>query len=64
MLSSTLFAHLALGEPSSILDQAVGERGLPMIDMRDNGKVADFVEALFGHGSAYTLSSSMREEAF
>ena len=33
--------HLALFQPAAQLDEAVGERGLAVIDVRDDGKVAD-----------------------
>jgi len=36
--------HFALGEPAGRLDQPVGKRGLAMVDMRDNRKIADLVE--------------------
>src|SRR5690606_21597437 len=39
-----LLAHLALGQPTGRLDQPVGERGLPMIDVSDNGKIANTSE--------------------
>ena len=34
--------HLAVGEPAGRLDQPVGERRLPMVDMRDDAEIADF----------------------
>ena len=36
-----LLAHLALGQPAGRLDQPVGQRRLAMVDMRDDGEVAD-----------------------
>ncbi len=44
-----LLAHLAVGQAAGELDQAIGERRLAMVDMRDDGKVADLVERR-GHG--------------
>ncbi len=41
--------HLALGEAAGRLDEAVGERRLAMVDMRDDREVADTVERN-GHG--------------
>jgi hypothetical protein len=34
-------AHLALGQPAGRLDQPVGERALPVVDVRDDAEVAD-----------------------
>jgi hypothetical protein len=36
-----LFLHLARGKPPGGLDQAVGQRRFAMVDMRNDGKVAD-----------------------
>jgi hypothetical protein len=36
-----LLGHLALGEPAAALDEAVGERRLAVVDMRDDREVAD-----------------------
>ena len=36
-----LVLHLALLQPAGQLDQPVGERRLAMVDMRDNGEIAD-----------------------
>ena len=48
MLSSTCAAHLARLEPAAQLDQAIGERRLAVIDMGDDGEIADVGE--IGHG--------------
>ena len=40
MVSSTCSA-ISLGEPAAHLDEAVGERRLAVVDVRDDGKVAD-----------------------
>ena len=39
-----LLLHLALLERAGDLDQAVGEGGLAVIDMRDDAEVADLLE--------------------
>ena len=36
-----LRVHFALGQAAAMLDQAVGERRFSMIDMGDDGEVAD-----------------------
>ena len=36
-----LLLHLALGQRTRPLDQPVGQRGFSVIDMRDDGKIAD-----------------------
>ena len=47
-----LLAHLALGQSAAGLDQPVGERGLAVVDVGDDGEVADPGEV--GHGPAYS----------
>ena len=42
-----LLLHLARLEGAGELEQAVGQRGLAVVDVRDDGEVAD--EALFQH---------------
>src|SRR5208337_3729602 len=44
-----LLGHLAFGKRTGDLEQAVGQRGLAMIDVGDNRKVAN--EASVGHES-------------
>ena len=39
-----LLDHLALGEAAGRLDQPVGERRLAVVDMGDDGEVADIVD--------------------
>ena len=39
-------AHLARGEAAGDLDQPVGQRRFPVIDMRDDGKIPDFIDFL------------------
>ncbi len=41
--------HLALGKAAGDLDQPVGERRFAMVDMRDDGEIADVLEV--GHGA-------------
>jgi hypothetical protein len=43
-----LGAHLTVGQAAGALDQAIGKRGLAMIDMGDDREIADLVER--GHG--------------
>ncbi len=47
-----LFRHLAFGKAARRLDQAVGQRRFAMVDMGDDGKVADMVKgrAIGAHG--------------
>ncbi len=33
--------HVAQGDGVRLLDQAVGERGFPVVDMRDDGEITD-----------------------
>ncbi len=47
-----LLAHVAQSDRAGALDQAVGERRLAVVDMRDDGEVADVVERCGGHGAA------------
>jgi len=35
--------HLALRQPAAPLDQAVGQRRLAMVDVRDDGKISDVI---------------------
>ena len=37
-----LLLHLTLAEAARLLDQAVGEGGFTVVDMRNDGEVADF----------------------
>ena len=36
-----LAVHLAFGQPPQALDQPIGQRGLAMVDVGDDGKVAN-----------------------
>ncbi len=44
-----LLDHVALGHRPRLLDQPVGERRLAVVDMGDDGKVADVVDGVDGH---------------
>ena len=50
-----LFLHLAQLEPAGELDQPVGKRGLAVVDMRDDGEVADILERDRRHARQITL---------
>ncbi len=50
-----LLLHLARLEPAGELDQAVGKRGLAVVDMRDDGEIADIVDRSGRHGGEITL---------
>ena len=53
-----LILHFAGAQSATKLNEAVGKRGLPMIDMRDDGKIPDMCEV--GHG---TLTDRERQPA-
>jgi hypothetical protein len=53
MLSSTCSGHLAQFEPAGELDQPVGKRRLAMVDMGNDGEVADVVERC-GHAPRFS----------
>ncbi len=57
-LVEELRAHLALGERTGDLEDAVGERGFSVIDVRDDREIAD--RALRGHGGVVYLSLELR----
>ena len=44
-----LIGHLPRGERAGGLDQAVGQGGFPVVDMRDDREIADMVERRVGH---------------
>ncbi len=46
-----LLLHVARFEPAGRLDEAVGKRRLAVVDMRDDGEVADVGDGK-GHGPA------------
>ncbi len=46
-----LFLHLALLERPGHLDQPVGERRLAVVDMGDDGEIADVLEWCLRHGA-------------
>ena len=45
-----LLDHVALGHRPRLLDQPVGERRLAVVDMGDDGEIADVVDRVGGHG--------------
>ncbi len=49
-----LFHHFTLSQAPCVLDQAVGERGFSMVDMGNDGKIADLVKTVCGHGLAHS----------
>ena len=46
-----LGGHLPVGQPAAGLDQPVGQGGLAVVDVGDDGKVADAIERGVGHGT-------------
>ncbi len=46
-----LLLHLARRQPAAILDQPVGQGRFPVVDMGDDGKIADMGEVGHGGGS-------------
>ncbi len=51
-----LIRHLARGQSAGDLDQPVGERGLAMVDMGDDGEVADKGLGACGHARRIALA--------
>jgi hypothetical protein len=58
MASSKLLLHVALGHGAGQLDQPVGERGFPVVDMGDDGEVAD--AGGVGHARACDREAGLR----
>src|SRR5665213_1444515 len=52
-----LILHLTAGQPAGDLNQPVGQRGFAMVDMCDNGKIADFGEVDHGFSMAYRFAA-------
>ena len=50
-----LLLHLARLEPAGELDQPVGQRRLAVVDMRDDGEIADILDGDRRHGGEITL---------
>ncbi len=50
--------HLALGQAAAKLDQTVGQRGLAVVDMGNDGKIAD---QILGHNKTGTLPCPIRD---
>ena len=44
-----LLDHVARGDGAGRLDQPVGERRFAMVDMRDDGEVANIADGMGGH---------------
>ena len=58
-----LLLHLARLEPAGELDQPVGKRGLAVVDMRDDGEIADIADRSGRHGGEITLGIAPRQGA-
>ena len=54
-----LLLHLPGGQAAGFLDQAVGEGGLAVVNMGDDGKVADL--GGWGHGAALSIGPGSRQ---
>ncbi|GIR82926.1 MAG: hypothetical protein CM15mP84_06740 [Cellvibrionales bacterium] len=39
-----LLCHLSLGQPATVLDEAIRQRGFTMVDMSDNRKITNMTE--------------------
>jgi len=55
-----LFLHLAQVEATGHLDEAVGERGFAMVDVSDDGEIADILERR-GHGALIAEGGTPRK---
>ena len=51
-----LLLHLARFEPAGELDQPVGQRRLAVVDMGDDGEIADILDGDGRHGGEITLA--------
>jgi len=56
-----LARHFAIGQPARHLDQAVGQRRFAMVDMGDNGEVADVGNGGGRHGPRDSTRTPMRQ---
>ncbi len=56
-----LLDHVALGDRAGLLDQPVGERRFAVVDMRDDGEVADIVDRMGRHARGISRESAGRE---
>ena len=45
-----LLGHFPRGQPAGVLDQPIGQGGFPVVDMGDDGEIANEVERRVGHG--------------
>ena len=57
-----LLDHVALGDRAGLLDQPVGERRFAVIDVGDDGEIADIVDVMAGHGRSDSSARALREE--
>ena len=55
-----LLLHLTLGHRAGVLDQPVGQRRFPVVDMRDDGEIADVRKLCHGRDMRGFLSSVKR----
>ena len=53
-----LLLHLAAGQPAGELDQPVGQGGFAMVDMGDDGEIADLGQV--GHEAGYIAARLSR----
>ena len=51
-----LLLHLALGQKTGLLDDAVRKRRFSVVDMRNNAEIANFALVSLSHSSQYPLS--------
>ena len=58
-----LLLHLAQFEPAGELDQPVGQRGFAVVDMRDDGEIADILDRDRRHGGEITLGVGLLQAA-
>ena len=58
-----LLDHFALGHRAGLLDQPVCERGLAMVDMGDDGEIADIVDLVRAHEAADSSMAARKEES-
>jgi hypothetical protein len=56
-----LARHFAIGQSTGHLDQAVGQRRFAMVDMGDNGEVADVGNGDARHGARDSIRDSVRQ---
>jgi hypothetical protein len=59
-----LLLHLALLERAGHLDEPVGERRFAVVDMGDDGEVADVFQGCVGHGAHIGTKPPARKPVF